>query len=57
MTWPYQRPESDVHGDAWFARIRAEHERLGTECPCGNTTEPDALHAVLGCKPSKGEAK
>jgi hypothetical protein len=26
----------DVHGDAWAARIRADHERLGPKCPCGN---------------------
>ena len=29
--------ETDVHGDAWGARLRAEHERLGADCPCGNS--------------------
>lgn len=39
MSWPYGvTPVSneEAHGDQWFARIRAEHERLGTACPCGN---------------------
>ncbi len=25
-----------AHGDEWTARIRAEHDRLGAACPCGN---------------------
>lgn len=28
--------QETAHGDAWAARIRAEHERLGADCPCGN---------------------
>lgn len=34
----YDAPISDetAHGTAWAARIRAEHERLGVRCPCGN---------------------
>jgi len=28
--------ELDIHDDAWVARIRAEHERLGSDCPCHN---------------------
>lgn len=37
MSW-YDEPISNetAHGDAWLARIRAEHERLGADCPCGN---------------------
>lgn len=32
--------ESDTHGDLWFTRIKAEHDRLGEDCPCGNN-KPD----------------
>lgn len=25
-----------AHGDDWAARIRAQHEAAGADCPCGN---------------------
>ena len=35
---PYDAPISSetAHGDVWVARIRAQHEALGADCPCGN---------------------
>jgi len=27
--------------DEWTNRIRAEHERLGAACPCGNGRDED----------------
>lgn len=28
--------ETDPNGDRWAARIRAQHDEAGAECPCGN---------------------
>lgn len=35
--WVTPVSSEEAHGDQWVARIRAKHERLGTDCPCGNT--------------------
>jgi len=36
---------ADIHGDAWVARLRAEHGRLGARCPCSHPCKAcDAGH-------------
>ena len=43
---PWQAPldPASVLGDDWVARIRAEHERLGEQCPCGNGRVARSIH-------------
>jgi hypothetical protein len=31
--------QDEAHGDAWAARIRAQHAAAGASCPCGNHVE------------------
>ena len=33
--------ETDIHGDAWVARIREQHDKAGTACPCGHGATTD----------------
>lgn len=45
--------DTDPHGDQWVARLRAQHEAAGANCPCGNGKGDTVPKAAV---PSESEA-